>query len=138
MDDALNTMRFLYFLFFLSLVVISFFILITLIRLRKNNEEITSLFEANNELLTELHNKIESQNTTIADQKMYNHVQFDQWFYDHCYMNNLGPHDWVATGKHSGTDYQFICRKCGQTINVPKMLYPEHPHSLELKRKAKR
>ena len=52
--------------------------------------------------------------------------QYNQWFYDHCLRNNLGPHDWIPA-QHETPDYVvYICSHCGQSINAPKVLYSEH------------
>lgn len=48
-----------------------------------------------------------------------------QYFFDHCFMDNLKPHEWYPTGNQSPTEYEFICRKCGQRIMTPKYLQIE-------------
>ena len=45
-----------------------------------------------------------------------------QYFYDHCFMNNLGPHQWRQTGTSSNYHFEFRCIQCGQVIYVPKVL----------------
>ena len=48
--------------------------------------------------------------------------QNDRWYLDHCFMSNLGPHEWFANGKQDEHTFQFQCRKCGYIVNVPKVL----------------
>ena len=49
----------------------------------------------------------------VAEQKQY--------FYDHCFADNMRPHDWILTGQNQQV-IEFTCRKCGQKILAPRYL----------------
>lgn len=55
-----------------------------------------------------------------------NLCNYNQWYYDHCLRNNLGPHDWVPANQETPDYVVYVCRHCGQSINAPKVLYNEH------------
>lgn len=77
------------------------------------------LLEENNQLLRNL---IEALRITYKDDL----CQYNQWFYDHCLRNNLGPHDWIPANKETPDYVVYVCRHCGQSINAPKILYSDH------------
>ena len=131
MEDFLNTLGGLYCLLSIAGFIITILIIIAYIKTYNRIKKISETNEKNIELQQEIINQITHQNEIIKEQKLYSFVQFDQWYYDHCYMNNLGPHEWVASGKKTDYDFEFICRRCGQVIRVPKLLFPEHPGALQ-------
>ena len=54
-------------------------------------------------------------------------TQYNQYYYDHCFVNNLRAHEWYATGNQTDTHFEFICGKCHQIIHVPKTLILQYP-----------
>lgn len=84
--------------------------------------------------------RIEADQIKIADQlssqmSLNSRAEFNQYYYDHCFMNGLGPHEWVPSGKQTNSDFEFVCHRCGQTVNVPRRIAPEHPYTTQLKEK---
>ena len=77
------------------------------------------LLEENNQLLKAI---LEALRIGFKDDL----CQYNQWFYDHCLKNNLGPHDWIYANKETQDYAVFVCRNCGQAINAPKVLFCEH------------
>lgn len=53
-----------------------------------------------------------------------------QYFYDHCFAANMGPHEWICTG--SGPHViEYTCRKCGQKLLAPRYLDVEPPAMIQ-------
>ena len=80
---------------------------------------IEQLLQENNQVLRSL---LEALRITFKEDL----CNYNQWFYDHCLRNNLGPHDWIPAQKETPDYVVYICRHCGQSINAPKVLYSEH------------
>lgn len=110
--------------------VVSVLIIVGYVKTYSRIKKITEIQEQNLSFQRQLCDMLSGN---YKNQKISDQAQFDQWYYDHCFMNNLGPHEWIANGNRTGSDFQFVCKKCGQIINVPVKLQPEHPYSSELK-----
>ncbi len=77
------------------------------------------LLEENNELLKAI---LEALRIGFREDL----CDYNQWYYDHCLRNNLGPHDWIPAQKETPDYVVYVCSHCGQTINAPKVLYSQH------------
>lgn len=77
------------------------------------------LLEENNELLRQI---LQALRLNFREEL----CAYNQWYYDHCLRNNLGPHDWIPAN-HETPDYVvYICTHCHQTLKAPKILYDQH------------
>ena len=53
-----------------------------------------------------------------------------QYFYDHCFADNMQPHDWKITNQNYCV-IEFTCRKCGQKILAPRYLDVKPPAMIQ-------
>ena len=118
--DLLKIFGNMYCLMILAAVIITVLIIIAYVKTYYHIKEIS---ENTQGILSALNATIANQKEIIAcldDIRGRQFSQYNQFYYEHCAANNLGPHEWVFIGSDN-IKSQFQCRKCGQIINVPNL-----------------
>lgn len=80
--------------------------------------------------LEKISDNTKNASSILSEIKTNQSAQYKQYYFDHCFMSNLGPHEWFPTGIQTMDHWEFRCKKCGQIINVPKQL-DSNPHENE-------
>lgn len=109
----------LYVFIVVGLFILSVFMIIYYFKMARHLEEIALSVKKSDDHLCVLENSLTESISRIEKSQS---AQYERYFFDHCFMANLAPHDWQATGVSTDSHWEFRCSRCGQTLYVPKML----------------